>query len=127
MALLSSNNAISCYKIDKSSIVGGPYTIAQSKEMNMIKIHRALTEVPFGGANESWNLVKSQFKDGDEFYQTRVATSWSWVLVRVDCIVDRVNLAIFDIYSSNGGAVKDLTDRNVKRIKVKVKGLEYEF
>jgi len=115
MALLASNNAISCYKIDKSSIVGGPYAIAQSKE------------IPFGGGNESWNLVKSQFKDGDEFYQTRTATSWDWTLVRDDCIIDRVNLAIFDIYANNGEVAKGVTNRNLKRIKVKVKGLKYEF
>ncbi len=52
--------------------IRGPLTIAQvereSFETHQIRKFPDVPQVPFGYENDKWNKLKSQYKDGDEFY-----------------------------------------------------------
>ena len=50
--------------------IRGPLTIAQVEQKSLEKIRESpdVPQVPFGYQNDNWNKLKSQHKDGDEFY-----------------------------------------------------------
>jgi hypothetical protein len=50
--------------------IRGPLTIAQVEQESLQQIRLApdVPQVPFGYDNDKWNELKSQYKDGDEFY-----------------------------------------------------------
>ncbi len=52
--------------------IRGPLTIAQVEQESLQRIRLSpnpdVPQVPFGYDNDQWNTLKSQYKDGDEFY-----------------------------------------------------------
>ena len=82
-ARVKSNMPIPCspYSTYTSS---GPYTIAESERMNMYKTRGSSVAIPFGYANDEWNVAKSMFEEGDEFYYVDYKVYETWELVR-DC------------------------------------------
>lgn len=50
--------------------IRGPLTMAQVEEesLEIIMESPKAPQVPFGYRNDNWNKLKSQYKDGDEFY-----------------------------------------------------------
>jgi len=50
--------------------IRGPLTIAQIEQKALEEIRESpdVPQVPFGYENDNWNKLKSQYKDGDEFY-----------------------------------------------------------
>ena len=50
--------------------IRGPLTIAQVEQESLEETTKSphVPQVPFGYANDKWNKLKSQYKDGDEFY-----------------------------------------------------------
>ena len=50
--------------------ISGPLTIEQieQKSLERIREYPDVPQVPFGYENDKWNELKSQYKDGDEFY-----------------------------------------------------------
>jgi len=51
-------------------LIRGPLTIAQIEQESLQQIRLApdAPQVPFGYENDRWNQLKTQYKDGDEFY-----------------------------------------------------------
>ncbi len=53
-------------------IIEGPLTIEQIEQESFERIKTSsrsdVPQVPFGFENDKWNKLKSQYKDGDEFY-----------------------------------------------------------
>ena len=87
-ARVKSNIPIPCspYSTYASSgpYTSGPYTIAESERMNMHKTRGSSVAIPFGYANDEWNVAKSMFEEGDEFYYVDYKVYETWELVR-DC------------------------------------------
>jgi hypothetical protein len=50
--------------------IRGPLTIAQVEQESLEEIRKYpdVPQVPFGYENDKWDKLKSQYKDGDEFY-----------------------------------------------------------
>lgn len=50
--------------------IKGPFTIEQIEQKALERIRESpdVPQVPFGYDNDKWNELKSQYKDGDEFY-----------------------------------------------------------
>ena len=50
--------------------IEGPFTIEQIEQKALERIRESpdVPQVPFGYGNDKWNELKSQYKDGDEFY-----------------------------------------------------------
>ena len=61
-------------------IIRGPLTIAQVEQESLEEIRKYpdVPQVPFGYENDKWKKLKSQYRDGDEFYFF-AANVQSWV------------------------------------------------
>jgi len=80
--------------------IRGPLTITQVEHESLEKIRESpdVPQVPFGYQNNYWNKLKSQYKEGDEFYFFGSdPVSWAYfrgrlgyVLIRDNEFVDRI-------------------------------------
>lgn len=64
----------------------------------MVEIRETKQMLPFGYVNKEWNQLKSQYKDGDQFFFVRYVDGMFFmeqhILVRQGCIIGALMGAI---------------------------------
>ncbi len=80
--------------------IKGPLTIEQIEQESLEKIREYpdVPQVPFGYENDKWNKLKSQYKEGDEFYFFGSdPISWAYLRGRAGYVLIRDNEVIGSI------------------------------
>jgi hypothetical protein len=71
--------------------ISGPFSIEKLEQEHMVEIRETKQTLPFGYVNKEWNQLKSQYKDGDQFffvkYEDGMFFMGQHVLVRHGCII----------------------------------------